>query len=211
MGLFRQAMTYYAFVFHPIPVLGVGVLVLIYEEWSAQSADRSVLRRRFGAFLGVGVLAVVPTIVYFLVRGGLSTALEGSTWRMDMLVASGLFVAAGGTWYLWNRFDWGALVPDAMEALALVAVPYTALSPFWDISGHIIIAMVPTLYLALVDRKYWPLLAVPVVMIPNRVVLNAHSLAESVVGFVVAAVLILGLYHQQTSRRTDRRTGASTS
>lgn len=210
MGLLGQSMTYYAFVFHPITVLGVGTLLLIYEEWSAQSADRSALRRRVAAFLGAGTLAVTPTVAYFLLRGGLETALEGSSWRMDMLVAGGALIAAGTSWFLWRRFDWGALVPDAMEALAAVTVPYAALSPFWDISGHVIFALMPTLYLALVDRKYAPLLAVPVVMVPNRVYLNAHSLAQSVVGFAVAAAIVFGLYRVR-ARRPNRRPGSPAS
>lgn len=210
MSLLGEAMTYYAFVFHPSTVLGAGSLMLVYEEWSAQSADRSVLWRRVGAFLGVGVLAFLPTVGYFLLRGGLGTSLEGSTWRMDMLVASGMFIAAGATWFLWHRFDWGHLLPDAMEVLAAVTVPYAVLSPFWDISGHVIFALMPTLYLALVDRKYWPLVAIPVVMVPNRVYLNAHTLTQAVAGFVVAAVVVFGLYHLQ-ARRRSRRTGAAAS
>ena len=91
-----------------------------------------------------------------------------------------------------------------------MTVPYAALSPFWDISGHVIFALTPTLYLALVDRKYAPLLAVPVVMVPNRVYLNAHSLAQSVVGFAVAAAIVFGLYRVR-ARRPNRRPGSPAS
>lgn len=211
MGLFRQAMTYYAFVFHPSTVLGAGFLALIYLEWDRQVVDRGQLWRRVGAFLVAGVLAFVPTAAYFLVWSGLQTALEGSTWRMDMLVASGMFVAAGVTWALWHRYEWGEIVPDAMEALALVTVPYVLLSPFWDVSGHVIFALLPTLYLTLLDRRFWPTLAIPLVMVPNRVVLDAHTITQSVVGFIVCGVVVLGLVRVQSRGGPDRHTGPITS
>ena len=199
MGLLQQANQAFPYVFHPITVLGVGILVLIHHEWARQGVDRSALWHRVGGFLGAGVLALAPTVAYFLVTGrDVIQATKGPGWTMDALVAVGLFIVAGVTWYLWVRFDWGELVPGAMQALALVNLPYAALSPFWDISGHVIIALMPTLYLTLVDRKFWPALLVPVLMIPNRVTLNAHTWAQSIAGFLVAAAVVVGLYWVQT-------------
>lgn len=56
----------------------------------------------------------------------------------------------------------------------------------------------PALYLTLIDRRFWPLLAVPIVMVPNRVFLNAHTWAQSIDGFLIAAAIIFGLYWLQT-------------
>jgi quinol-cytochrome oxidoreductase complex cytochrome b subunit len=103
MAVLDQFVAYYAFVFHPITVLGAGILALIYEEWADQGLDRSALARRAAAFLGAGVLALVPTAAYLLLRGGLQTALEGSSWRMDLLVAGGVFVATVVTLHLYYR------------------------------------------------------------------------------------------------------------
>lgn len=212
MGLFRRAVELFPYVFHPSTVLALGVLLLVHYEWDRQAAGRATLWRRVGAFLGAGVLAFVPTVLYFvLARGSLSKALQGSSWQLDMMVAAGVYVAAGTTWYLWHRFDWGALVPEAMVLLAAVIVPYTVLSPFWDISGHVIIALTPLLYLTLLDRRYWPLLSIPVLMVPNRVMVNAHSWPESVGGFVVAAVITVGLYRLRTPSRHRGESGSAPS
>ena len=116
---------------------------------------------------------------------------------MDALVAAGLFIGGTATWYLWRHFDWGQFVPGAMVALVAVTVPYSLVSPFWNISGHVIISLMPVLYLVLVARTYWPLLAVPVVMVPNRIFLDAHTWAQSIGAFLVAAAITIGLYWRQ--------------
>ncbi len=199
MSLLSQAMTYYPYVFHPITVLGVGILVLIHHEWTRQDGDQSVLWRRVGGFLGVGLLALIPTVAYFGITGANPIqSTMGNSWRMDALVAVGLFIAGVGMWYLWRHFDWGQLIPGAMVVLIAVTIPYIALSPFWNVSGHVIISLMPALYLALVDRKFWPFLAIPIVMVYNRIFLDAHTWAQSIGGFVIAAAIILGLYWLQT-------------
>ncbi len=199
MSLLEQAMGFYPYVFHPITVVGVSILFFIYYEWARQDGARSTLWRRMGSFLGVGLLALVPTVVYFVAVGANPIqATVGNDWMMDALVAAGLFIAGTGTWTLWRRFDWGQLVPGMMVALVAVTVPYAVLSPFWNISGHVIISLMPTLYVVLVARRYWPILAVPVVMVPNRIFLDAHTWAQSIGGFLVAAALTIGLYWRQT-------------
>ena len=198
MGLFYQAMKYYPYVFHPITVLGVSFLILIHHEWALQNLDQSVLWRRIGGFLGAGMLSLIPTAAYVVVTGkGPLKVTQGNAWQTDALVASGLFIAAGATWYLWQRYDWGPLVPGAMQALAAVTVPYIVLSPFWNVSGHVIIALMPTLYLTLVARKFWPLLAIPVIMVLNRVILDAHTWAQSIGAVPITAVLVIGVFWLQ--------------
>ena len=212
MGLVSQTMEYYPYVVHPINVLGVGIALLVHHEWARQDLDRAVLWRRLGAFLGVGLLSVLPTVAYFLVvGGGVLEATKGNSAVMDALVASGLLIAAGLMWVVWRHFDWGPLVPGAMQALAAVTAPYALVSPFWNISGHVIISLMPALYLTLVDRRFWPLLVFPVVMVPNRIYLDAHTWEQSVGGFLVAALVVGGVYWVQASGSLRPEMGATTS
>ena len=202
MGTLDTAMRYYPYVFHPAVVVGAGALVLIWLEWARQDADRSALWRRVGGFLGAGLLSLVPTLAYVLVTGqGLYQVTKGNAWEVDALVAGGVLFTAGATWLLWHHYDWGSLAPGYAQALALVTVPYAGLSPFWNVSGHVIMALLPTLYLTLVDRKFWPTLLIPVVMVPNRIYLDAHTWAQSVGAFLLTAVLVVGLYWLQTDGR----------
>ncbi|ELZ24883.1 hypothetical protein C475_11620 [Halosimplex carlsbadense 2-9-1] len=210
MSVLERAIGLYGYVFHPITVLGVGSLLLIHREWRDEGADRAALGRRVGAFLGAGALALVPTAAFFvLFRGGLARAVGGSSWRLDEVVATGVLIAAGVTWFVWRRYEWGPVVPGAMVTFATVTVPYALLAPVWDISGHVIYALAPTLYLALVDRRYAPLLVVPVLMVPTRVWVEAHTWAQSVAGFAVAAAITIGLYRVRT-RSSDRQATGST-
>ncbi|WP_231188246.1 phosphoesterase [Haladaptatus sp. DYF46] len=191
-------MEYYPYVFHPITVLGIGITVLVYHVWRLQNIDKSMLWHRIAAFFGSGLLSLVPTVAYVFVTGTrLMEVTEGNMWQVDALVASGMVISASVTWYLWRRFEWGSLVPNAMQILIVVTIPYMALSPFWNISGHVIIALMPTLYLTLVARKFWPLLAIPVVMVPNRIVLDAHTWGQAVGGFFITAVIVVALYQLQ--------------
>lgn len=199
MGVFTQTMQWYPYVVHPITVLGVGILVLIRYEWVRQAADESAFWHRIGGFLFAGLLALLPTAAYFLLKSGsIVAATRGNSWEMDALVAGGILLAAGTIWVLWRHNRWGRLVPDAMQTLVAVTIPYAAVSPFWNISGHVTIALMPTLYLTLVDRKFWPLLALPVVMVPNRILLNAHTWGQSVGAFLVTTAVVLGVYRLQT-------------
>ena len=199
MDPFARAMHLYPYVFHPTVTLGGGLLLLIHREWALQGADRAELRRRVGAFLVAGLLALLPTAAYALVSGkGPMKIMEGNAWQVDALIAGGIAITAAVVWYLWRRFEWGTLVPGAVQALVLVTVPYVALSPFWNVSGHVIFALMPTLYLALVARRFWPLLTVPIVMVPNRPYLGAHTWAQAVGGFLVAAAVVLGVRWYRT-------------
>lgn len=201
MGLLASAMRYYPYIVHPITVLGVGIVVLIHHEWAQQDVPRAALWRRIGLFLATGLLALLPTGAYFLIRGvNPIAATQGNSWQMDALVASGLFIVAALMWVLWRRFDSGPLVPGAMQTLIAVTVPYIALSPIWNVSGHVIIALMPTLYLTLLDRTFWPTLLIPIVMVWNRIYLNAHTWAQSIGGLLIATAIVIGVYRLQMSK-----------
>lgn len=195
MSLLSTLMEYYPYVFHPAITIGAGALVLIHHEWTRQGADRSTLYRRVGGFLGAGVLSLVPSLAYMLVTGqGPMETMSGNAWQVDALVAGGIGVAAAVTWLLWWRYDWGSLVPTYMQTLIVVTVPYIALSPVWNFSGHVTMSLMPVLFLVLVDRKFWPLLLVPLVMVPNRIYVDAHTWAQAIGAFVITGALVVGVY-----------------
>lgn len=194
-SLLDTAMRWFPYVFHPTTLLGAGLLTLIYYEWNRQPAGRDDLWKRLGGFALSGVFALLPTAAYMLATGqGIVETTQGNAWQVDWLVAGGVVVTAATLWALWTRFDWGPLVPKAAVALVAATLPYMAASPFWNVSGHVTMALFPALYLTLVDRKFWPTLLVPVLMVPNRLYLDAHTVAQSVGGFLVTAAVVLAVY-----------------
>lgn len=199
MNPFAALMEYYPYLFHPAVMVGGGLALLIGMEWRRDPNGES-LSRRLGVLVLLGAVSLLPTLAYMLVTGqGPMETMQGNAWQVDFLVGSGMLLVAGVMWYLWRRLEWGTLVPGAAEALAAVTLPYLALSPVWNVSGHVIFSVMPTLYLALVDRRFLPLLAVPVVMVPNRLYLDAHTWPQAVGGFLVAAVLVVWVF----ARRHD--------
>ncbi|MFC4357430.1 phosphoesterase [Halobium salinum] len=212
MTLLETVMQYYAYLFHPAVVLGLGALLTVHWEWARTDLGRSALYRRWGTFLAAGAASLVPSLAYMLVTGqGPVETMQGNGPQVDTLVAGGIFLAAGATWALWRRFDWGDVVPALVVAYAAVAVPYVVLSPFWNISGHVLLSTTPAAFLVLLDRQYWPTLAVPVVMVPNRPVVGAHTWPQAVGGFLVAATVVVAvyaLYDGGVAGRSGSSTGA---
>jgi membrane-associated phospholipid phosphatase len=208
MGLFGDIMRAFPYVFHPSTVLGAFILLLVHYEWVHQEDPDTGLWPRIGAFLAAGALSLAPTAVYMFVTGsGIRETTQGNAWQVDALVASGIFVTATVMWLVWRRYDLGTLVPSAMVVLAAVTVPYAALSPFWNVSGHVTTALMPTLYLTLVDRKYWPLLLIPAVMVPNRLYLGVHTWQQVVGAVVITTFVVVALYWHANDDSLDQARG----
>lgn len=200
-GPVQQVMAYYPYVFHPGVVVGGGLLLLIFLEWRRQGG-RGVPWRRLGTVAGAGLLSLVPTAAYMLVTGqGPFETMQGNVWEVDALVGSGMLVVAAVVWTVWRRRSWGPLVPVAMEALALVTLPYVLLSPVWNVSGHVVFALMPTLYLTLLARRFAPLLAIPIVMVPNRLYLETHTVDQVVGAFLMTTVLVGWVYYRRWADR----------
>jgi membrane-associated phospholipid phosphatase len=202
---FSAAMEYFPFVFHPVVLVGGGFLLLIHTEWRRQDAGHDTLRKRLGVFVVAGFLSILPTAVYLLVTGqGPMETMQGNAWQVDAIVASGLAVVAGSLWVVWTRYEWGHIVPRAAVALAAGTVPYVGLSPFWNVSGHVTLAVVSTLTLVLVNRRFWPLLAVPAVMVVNRPYVDAHTWGQSVGALLIATGVVVAVFrlHPDTIERS---------
>jgi hypothetical protein len=205
MSSLETVMQYYAYLFHPGVVLGAGATLIIHREWVGQAVDRSALYRRVGAFLGAGVLSLLPTAAYMLATGkGPVEMMQGNAAQVDFLVAGGIVVAAGTTWAVWRYLDWGSIVPHAMVTYVAVGVPYAGLSPFWNVSGHVLLSLTPALYLTLLDRSYWPVMLVPIVMVPNRRIVGAHSWAQAVGAFLIGSAVVVAAF-----RLSDRRSAVA--
>lgn len=192
MSLLQEFMRVYRHAFHPLPVLAASSLLLVYEGWAGSSSSRRSLLVRLGAALGVEAVAVSPVAVYLLVAGTSVDALTlGNDWRADVLTTTSLLVAAGLLWYVWAAMDWGSEMRRAAETIVVVAVPYLLVSFVWNVSGHVTFTVVPTLFLTLRRRSYWPLLLIPLLMVPNRPIVGVHTWAQSVGGLLLGTVGVL--------------------
>jgi membrane-associated phospholipid phosphatase len=57
--------------------------------------------------------------------------------------------------------------------------------------------VVSTLSVVLVERRFWPLLVVPAVMVVNRPYVDAHTWAQSIVALLIATAIVVAVFRRQ--------------
>jgi membrane-associated phospholipid phosphatase len=90
--------------------------------------------------------------------------------------------------------EWGTVVPGFAALLVGVTVPHLLITPFWDVSSHVLYAVAPAGYLFLVDRRFVPLVVVGLGMVVARPLARAHTWTESIGGLVLASVFLIALF-----------------
>lgn len=197
--MLSDAARLYADVFAPeLFVLFCG-LCLIGYEWRAVTG-----RSLAGLGARVSVLAVgwaVGLAVYEGVPLLVGTVPE---WGPDATGSAGLGLGILLIWLAWRRFDWGERVPVFSALLVAVTVPHLLITPFWDISTHVLYAVVPAGYLGSLDRRFVPLAVVAAGMVVARPLAGAHTWPQSIAGLLlgVAAVAAWRRYDgEQTPER----------
>lgn len=158
----------------------------------------------------VGVVAL-GWIVAFAVYQGLPMLFRTvPSWGPDFTGSLGLSAGLLVIWSVWRAQDWGALVPEFSLLLVAVTVPHLLVTPFWDVSSHVLYAAVPAGYLALMDRRFGPFLVVPAGMVFSRPLAGAHTWPESVGGLVLAALFLAGFAYFRDSGRGASGRGPAT-
>ena len=181
---FYQFMDIYEDVFSPLYYMFFCALILIYLEskWS----DR--------LWKGVAVAIVAYAIAYatYSIWYFFPPAPQ---WIEDLLAVTGLMIAVGIALLALRKKIYGELVEKGIYILIVLTVPYMAISPFWNISGHVAYTTAPSLYLGRVNKKLYVLMLVPLIMMINRPIVGAHTVLESIGGFVLAAIsVVVGTY-----------------
>jgi len=113
-------------------------------------------------------------------------------WVEDLFAVAGLATASVLTLVMWSHFGFGDVIPRVTISGLAVAMTFMAISPFWNVSGHVAFTTLMTGLLVLSNPAWIVLTPLPLIMIFNRVFLKKHTLAESAGGFVlgVAGVLL---------------------
>ncbi|QZP36337.1 hypothetical protein [Halobaculum magnesiiphilum] len=147
------------------------------RSWAAVAARLGVLG--FGWAVAFAVYQGIPVL--------LATAPAWTTNATGSVgLAVGLLVIRG--W--WRRADWGPVVPEYALLLVAVTVPHLVITPVWDLSSHVLYAVVPAGFLTLVDRRAAPLALVALGMVVARPIAGAHTWAESIGGLVLGVAAL---------------------
>lgn len=154
----------------------------------------------------LGVVIVAWVVAFAVYQGGpelLGTGVPGGDAGLagtavpggdDFFAAFGLIVAFAGIALAWRQFEWGSLVPPYALLLVATSLLHLVVVPLWDASSHVIYAAVPVGALVAADRRFAPLLAVPLLLVWSRVATGAHTVDEAVGGLLVAGVVLGGAF-----------------
>jgi uncharacterized membrane protein YidH (DUF202 family) len=186
-----EFMLLYQDVFHPMPVLTACSLLLVTREWVHDGTRLTSYVARTSTLLAAIALTTAGfAYVQFRTDIPIWAYRREGFWELDLAMSAVLVGVCATIWFLWRYFNWDERTRRATVLLSATAVPYAWISMHWNISGHVLFTLVPTLYLALVDRRYLPLLVIPLVMIPNRPMVSRHTLEQSF-GSVALGVVCL--------------------
>lgn len=176
----------YSTVFTPeVFVLLCGLVLVGYEWGHRRSRTRRGLLARLGV-LGSGWL--VGLAIYLGVE-----VLAGPVpkWVGDATGSIGLVVGLVVIWAGWRRWEPSPFVPPFVGLLVAVSVPHLLITPFWDVSTHVLYAVVPAGALVLFDRRFAPLALVPLGMVFARPLAGAHTWPQSIGGLLLGLIAVL--------------------
>ncbi|AKG91982.1 hypothetical protein GAH_00679 [Geoglobus ahangari] len=173
-------MEIYDDVFSPVYFLMMCAVIVIHYDVKKTGRLREALALTFGAYL-----------VAYSIYSTWHLLQPAPQWVEDALAVIGLFFAIVIAVIAQMKGIYNGVVVRGAVMLTILSIPYVAISPYWNISGHVAYTTAPALFLVWLDRKWWPVMVVPLVMLVNRPVVDAHTVAESVGGFVLAVVAFL--------------------
>lgn len=176
----------YSTVFAPELFILLCVVVLVGQEYRrGRPAAARELAPRLGV-LGAGWL--VGLAIY---RGVPLAVGPVPKWVSDSLGSIGLVVALAAIVVAWQLRAWGGLVPGFAGILVAISVPHLVITPFWDISSHVLYTVVPAGALAWVDRRFAVLAAVPAGMVLARPLAGVHTWPQSIAGLALGMLALV--------------------
>ena len=178
---FHQFMEIYDDVFSPVYFLMLCALIVVYYDSKKTGRLPQALAVTFGAYL----IAYATYSVWYFIQ-------PAPQWIEDSLAVSGLFLTIMVAMVALIKGIYDGVVLDGIYMLIALSIPYVIISPFWNISGHVAYTTAPVLYLIRLDKRWWPLMVIPLIMVVNRPIVNAHTIAESIGGFVLALTVFSG-------------------
>jgi len=178
----------YSAVFAPEIFVLLCSLCLIGYEWRSTSGHSPVGLGKRLAVLGFGW--VVAFVIYQGVPHVVGPLPE---WGADATGSAGLAIGMLAIWAGWRIWSWGDIMPEFALLLVAVTIPHLLITPFWDISSHVLYAMAPAGYLLLVDRRFVPLSIVALGMVVARPLADAHTWLQSIGGLALALAFLIAL------------------
>lgn len=173
---FYEIMQIYDDVFSPLYYMLFVALVVVYYDSKVTGKIREAIITTLVAY----AIAYAVYSTWFLMGE------ETPQYVEDLLAVFGLFAAIYVAMFAVRRKIYDGIVLVGILTMIILSVPYAIISVFWNISGHVAYTTAPTVFLVRLNKKFLPLMTIPLVMVVNRPIVGAHTWAESIAGFIFA-------------------------
>jgi len=176
-------------------VLFCTLLVLGYERRVNQPSSRGSASprppsSRRGTLARLGVVAGAWVLAFAIYQSAPLVFARTPAWGDDLFGGLGLAAGFAFVALVWTRRRWGRLVPEFAALLIAVTVVHSIVTPLWNVSSHVLYAATPSGYLGVVDRRFAPLIVVPLGMVVSRPLVGAHTWLQSVAGLLLAGFFV---------------------
>jgi membrane-associated phospholipid phosphatase len=184
-------MDWYQDVFNPVYYLLICAIIITVYDYKMGN----------GGMIGRITTILFSWAVAFLIyRSYFVFIYPSEQWIEDMFAVLGLSVAILITLVVWEVRNYGCVMPSAIASALAVTIPYVLISPYWNISGHVAYTTAPTVFIAGIDRRWIFLFIIPLLMVINRPYLGEHTIAESIAGFILGLIAIVGVFRVKSSK-----------
>jgi len=175
-----ELMEIYATVFNPIYYMLFCALIVVYHD-----------AKKTGQLMKGVVVTLTAYMIAYATYSTWYFLPPAPQWVEDFLAVSGLMLGVLIAVLALRKKIFDGIIREAIYIIVALSIPYMAISPFWNISGHVAYTTAPTLYLISLDRRFTLLIVIPLIMVVNRPVVGAHTVAQSIAGFLLAAIIVL--------------------
>ena len=183
-----QFMMVYQNVFNPKYFLLLSAILIVFYDW--KNSYQSI-RHLFGRLIVIGTSYVVGIeTMDILLQHVAESNPDFPQYLEDFSAIAGMVLGLFLCIAVWKALGYGREVICGAIGLIAVSIPYTIISYFWNISGHVTFTTAPVTYLAALDRRLTPLYIIPAIMVLNRPIVGAHSVTQSVAGFILGTLLM---------------------
>jgi membrane-associated phospholipid phosphatase len=172
-------------------VLFCTLLALGYERRITRTAaESSRPSSRWGLLARLAVVAGAWALAFAIYQSVPFVFEQTPQWGDDLFGGLGLAAGFACIGLVWRYRHWGRLLPEFAALLIAVTTVHSVVTPFWDVSSHVLYAATPAGYLGVVDRRFAPLVVVPLGMVVSRPLVGAHTWFQSVAGLVLGALFV---------------------
>lgn len=170
-------MLIYEFIFSPIVVVGAVLLFVSFRFGNKEPFKKELF------LLSICLSPVLFSLISYL----FFIPKQPDFWD-DIILSCSFVFSYGIIRHIKRQIN--VEVFEYLSLLFLASIPFLVISPFWNISGHVLFSTIPVFFLIIKRKASLFLTLIPIIMVYNRPILNEHTWFQSVFTFFFSILLI---------------------